>query len=105
LLFKKRHLPLIISGRKTLAIVRWKKPTVKVGGIYHIRTAFNEKNSHKIRVIGIHRELLGNVTEEEALREGYSSLEEFKKKWRKTKGCWNPRMEVSIVEFEYAGES
>ena len=40
------------------------------------------------------------ITEEDAKKEGCSSVAEFKKVWEEIYGKWNPEQEVYVVEFK-----
>jgi len=43
---------------------------------------------------------LGEISEAEARKEGFNSLEEFKEAWIKIIGQWNPSLEVVAYEFK-----
>ena len=45
---------------------------------------------------------LGDLTEEEARKEGFSSVEEFKQQWETLYRSWNPEELVWAYEFELA---
>lgn len=76
---------------------------VKVGGIYHIRTDFFNYLPDRIMVNRLYQKRLGDMTLEDALREGSSSLEEFRKEWTDLYDSWDDNQLVWVVEFEYLG--
>ena len=77
ILFKPEHVPLILSGKKTQTRRLWKKPRVKVGGVYQARTELFGKPFALIRVVRLEQRLLGDMTEEDAHAEGYPNRPEF----------------------------
>lgn len=54
----------------------------------------------KILVTDIYPERLGDITEEDARKEGYSSREAFFEEWRSIYGSVNDNLVVWVVEFE-----
>jgi len=102
LLFKKPYIEQIISGEKTVTR-RVSRPMVKVGGIYHIRTDFFNYLPDQIMVKHLYQKRIDEMTPEDALKEGASSLEEFHEKWTDLYNSWDERQLVWVVEFEYLG--
>ena len=97
---------LILSGRKTQTRRVWKKPRARVGAVHKAKTAlFSRDNFALIRIIGLRRERLGDITLEDVRREGYDTLEEFKAVWVRVNKSWDPELEVYVVSFELAGKS
>ena len=95
---------LILSGRKTQTRRVWKKPRARVGAVHKAKTAlFSRDNFALIRIIGLRRERLGDITLEDVRREGYDTLEEFKAVWVRVNKSWDPELEVYVVSFELAG--
>ncbi len=95
---------LILSGRKTQTRRVWKKPRARVGAVHKAKTAlFSRDNFALIRIIGLRRERLGDITLEDVRREGYDTLEEFKEVWIRINKSWDPELEVYVVSFELAG--
>ncbi len=101
MLFKPEHVGLILSGRKTQTRRVWKKPRARVGSVHKAKTAlFSLDHFALIRITGLRREQLGDITLEDVKREGYDTLEEFKEVWTWINGCWNPELEVYVVSYE-----
>ena len=102
LLFKKHYVEQIICGDKT-ATRRPSRPMVKEGGSYHIKVHLFESLPYKILVKRLYEQTLGNMTPQDAEKEGYPSLREFREEWESLYRSWDPRQTVWVVEFEYAG--
>ena len=101
LIFTERNIELILQGKKTQTRRIWKRIKVKKGGIYKIRRhIFSKKHYGLIQVTNIRKEKLGDITEEDAKKEGCSSVAEFKKVWKEIYGKWNPEQEVYVIEFK-----
>lgn len=101
ILFRREFVDLILSGAKTESRRRWRRPLVKEGGVYWAATGFGRGDRFaRLKVKYIRRQRLGEVTEEDARREGCSSLEEFKEVWTRIYGSWDPCEEVYVVSFE-----
>ena len=98
LLWKKQYIPLILSGAKT-ATRRKRKPSVKEGGSYFIRTGFFEHIDEKIKVDRLYQQRLGDMTEEDAVREGSTNLRDYTQDWASLYGAWNADDLVWVVEF------
>ncbi|MCJ2513450.1 MAG: ASCH domain-containing protein [Candidatus Thermoplasmatota archaeon] len=103
MLFKDYHIEMIISGSKIETRRIWTKPHVKIGGIYPIQTKmFQKKNECKlIKVNYIFKQKLKDVTNDQADKEGYSNLNEFKKAFKNITNSWNGDQEVYAIGFEY----
>jgi hypothetical protein len=103
LLFKKEYIPLIKNGSKT-ATRRLSRPMVRVGGTYRVRVDFFSYLPERIRVSRIYRQRLGDMTEDDASREGFASLGEFREEWAGLYGSWDDEQAVWVVEFEHLTE-
>ena len=102
MIFTKEHVERIRTGRKTVTRRIWKRPHVKVGGIYSIRTdRFKPApaDAPRIVVISMTVEPLKYVGNNKALLEGYNSRREFESAWIKLHGVWNPNQEIYVVKF------
>jgi hypothetical protein len=105
MLFKSEHVEPILSGRKTQTIRNWEKPWDKVGSIHKAKTALFSKDSFaSIRITGLRKELLGNISCEDVDKEGYDDLESYKAAWIRNNGSWNPNSAVFVVSFELEEE-
>jgi hypothetical protein len=101
LLFKPEHVQPILNGIKTQTRRVWKKPRVKVGGIYKAKTKlFSKDYFTMLKVTGLRKERLGDISEEDAWAEGGYTVEEFRKVWERINGRWDPEQEIWVVEFE-----
>ena len=98
LLWKESYLPLLLSGTKT-ATRRTKRPLVKEGRSYFIRSGFFTHLPEKIKVDQLYTQKLGDMDERDAMKEGASSLKDYITEWEKLYGKWNPDQIVWVVEF------
>jgi hypothetical protein len=80
LLLKKHLVEQIIRGKKT-ATRRPFRPMVKEGGRYHIKVRFFESILYKIPVKRLYEQILSSMTTQDAEKEGFSSLREFREEW------------------------
>lgn len=104
ILFKPEHVTPILSGRKTqtrrTGRLRW-----KVGAIRQAKTGYSRESEFaKIRVTAIRQEPLGAISHEDAIREGYESIEKYKEVFRRIYGYWNDELEVWVIDFERVEE-
>lgn len=105
MLFKPEHVPMILSGRKTETRRDWKRPMVRVGGVYKCKLKLFSKDCFtKIKVVALWLEELGEITQESIYAEGYDSLSEIKDVWERINGEWNPELLVWVVKFRLEGE-
>ena len=100
LLFKKNYVEQIIRGEKT-ATRRLSRPMVKAGGAYRIRIGFFDSLPDRIRVNRLNEQRRGDMTDEDAAKEGAPSLEEFRREWAQLYGAGDDQATVWVVEFEY----
>lgn len=52
------------------------------------------------RIVSVHSERLGDIRDEEAVREGFYDRDEFIAGWLKINGEWAPDIVVSVIRFE-----
>lgn len=100
-LFKRKHIPLILSGRKTQTR-RIHSHEWKLGRVYGVRDKLFSKPVAHIMVIRKFRQRLGDISLEDVGKEGYSSLQEFQRAWEEVhgQGSWNPDLIVTVYEFK-----
>ena len=98
LIFKKEHIRLILEGKKTQTRRRHKR-LLKAGKIYNIKSDWVHKTGHRILITRVYRQRLGEITPEEAMKEGGYTLDEFKQVWIRINGCWEPDEVVVVYEF------
>ena len=91
--FKRSFLPLILSGRKT--------QTRRMSGRYRVGEIYRVNNTEIwILITRRYRQRLGEISPEEIHKEGFSSLEEFRRAWTRIFGSWNPDLLVWAYEFK-----
>lgn len=101
MLFKPEHKDMILSGRKTATRRLWSRPMVKVGGIYKAKLKlFSKDYFAKIKVIKLYKQRLGDMTQEDYVKEGYLWQYQFIDVWKEINRDYNPFGEVDVVEFE-----
>jgi len=103
MLFKPEHKEMILNGTKTATRRIWKKPMVKVGGIYKCKLKMLSKDYFaKIEITKLFKQKLGEMTLEDCKKEGYENAQhnQFIDIWVKINGSWNPKLEVYVIEFE-----
>jgi ParB family chromosome partitioning protein len=89
----------LLSGTKTqMSRMNLPNAKIKAGAIVH--ATILEPHIVDLRITSIERKKLRYFDEEDAKREGGYTLEEFKRKWRKTCGEWNENQLVYVVHFE-----
>ena len=101
MLFKPEHKQMILEGKKTATRRAWKRPMVKVGGIYKAKLQMLSKDYFaKIRVTKFYKQMLRDMKIEDFLKEGYYDQEDFVKIWCDINGYWDEKLEVDVIEFE-----
>jgi hypothetical protein len=103
-LFKRDLLRKVLEGQKTQTR-RTHKRTLKVGREYGIRSTRFEKSQCHIKITRCFQQKLGDVTDEEAKKEGFKDLEEFRQRWTKIYGSWDPNQVVMAYEFRPVGDA
>jgi len=106
LLFKPEHIEPILNGVKTQTRRIWKNHRVKVGSIHRAKTKMLSKDYFALlKITGLRRERLGDLTEEDARAEGGYTVQEFKEVWERINGNWHPYQGVWVVEFQVIKKS
>lgn len=100
MLFKKRHILKILNGSKTQTRRRITSYSYKVGKKHGIRSHWYEKPVAHIVITGKRIERLGDITPEDAQKEGGYTVEEYRKEWEKINGKWQPDLEVYVYDFQ-----
>lgn len=101
MLFKETHVEMILNGTKTQTRRIWKKPMVKVGGIYKAKLKMMDKKYFaKIKVTKFYKQKLKEMVYSDFVKEGYPNYRNFQDIWVKINGEWIPKLEVDVIEFE-----
>lgn len=101
ILFKEKHVTLIKIDLKT-ATRRKGKRRWKEGAVHQCYTELpirGGKPFARVQIERVYEQELGAMTEEDAKKEGWYTLSEFRKLWRDMHGTWRPREKVWVVEF------
>lgn len=99
--FKHEQVEPILNGRMTQIRKNWDRPIAKVGSIHKAKTAlFSEESFADIRITGLKKERLGDISHEDLYKEGYDDIEGYKAAWRRSAGVWDPNIIVYVVNFE-----
>ena len=78
LLFKPEHVPFILNGTKTHTRRIWKRKRCNIGAIHLAKTKMLSKEYFaKLKILRVWQEYLGDISKEDAIKEGYNSREEY----------------------------
>jgi hypothetical protein len=100
LLFRPDEVRLVQYGSKSVSIRPLRKTRMRAGTIYDAKlSVVADRPFARLLVTDIYRRRLGELTDEEALRDGAGSLEEFRKRWEASTGGWDPKEIVRVIEF------
>lgn len=94
----------IQSGLQTMILQEGDERRWTVGGAPHPvqRGAFGPVICH-VRLTAVLQIRLGQLTEDDANRLGFSSLDSFKSDRRRRRGRWTPNKRVWAIRFHYQG--
>jgi hypothetical protein len=89
----------VYSGRKT-ATRRTERYRAKAG--MRMRAVFRTYSIVDLHITAVYNQKLGDMSEDDAKREGYRSLDAFKKAWVQTHpgGGWDPEQNVWAIEWK-----
>lgn len=79
IIFRARFIAPILERRKTQTRRLWSKARIRAGGTYEARTYRAGKPFARLHVQDIWKERLGDIREEDAVKEGYATSAEFLK--------------------------
>ena len=104
MIFSKENIQKIARDEKTESRRR-KKPRVKVGRVYRMRTHFHDtQHRGSIRILKIYKERLGAISDVSVRREGCKSREEFFRMLYCIHGKHIHRnTHVYVIRFRYEG--
>ena len=80
---------LVVNGR-----TKW-----QVGKRYAIQPSRGKKAVGRIEITGIYQERLGQMTVEDALAEGFATLDAFQQTWIQINGQYDPNQSIWVVMF------
>jgi len=103
LIFRREHIDLVIAGVKTVTRRHHKRPR-KAGRDYAIKSDWVTDTGHRIKIDKVYEQRLGDMTEEDAEKEGGYTLEEFKVVWEQIVGPWDPDEVVTVYVFHLVKE-
>jgi uncharacterized protein YhfF len=98
-IFKRKLLTLVLQGAK-VQTRRVSKRMWKVGRAYAIRDRWFTKPQAHIVITRRFKQRLGDISQEDARKEGFSSREEFKETWTEIYAQWLPDKVVTVYEFK-----
>jgi len=99
LTFQARYIPLILEGRKTQTRRLSGEPGPSLGDIVPLRMPWKKRTHGLIEITNIRMQRLEDITQEEAEKEGFRTLQEFKKAWGRIYGSMNGREIIMVYEF------
>ena len=96
LTFNHRNYKTIMAMEKTQTTRRRLDPSLKPG------TTVRAAVSHfaDLEITDVVKKRLGELTPEDALREGGYTLQEFQEMWERQIGPWDPNEMVYLVQFQ-----
>jgi len=100
LLFRPDEVRLVQYGSKSISIRPLRKTRMRAGTVYDAKLSIvADRPFARLLVTDIYRRRLGELTDEEAVRDGAGSLEEFRKRWEASTGGWDASEIVRVIEF------
>jgi len=94
--FSRVHADAIVKGAKTQTSRKTKEPRLQPSTIVRAQvTHFAD-----LEILDIYRKKLGEFDENDAMREGGYTLDEFKEVWKELHGDWNPNESVYVIQFK-----
>ena len=106
MMFHPHHIELIAKGIKTATRRRHRRPMERVCGTYYAKERMYQPRSEArvwYHVTRVYTQRLGDITEEDARKEGGYTLEGFRRVWEEINEVpWNPDEGVYVYEFKRA---
>jgi len=99
MIFQQYHIDQISSGIKTQTR-RSINSIYSVGRSYRVQPGRGKHGLFKIKILKVHLEKLGDISEEDIRAEGHTTLEEFINVWRLINKNYNPNEIVKVIKFE-----
>ncbi len=99
MIFSPEHIAMILAGTKTQT--RRVSSKYKADHTYSLQPGRTKPGiGRRIKVLDIHKELLGDINLEGAKAEGHQNVEEYIEVWKKINKKWDPEQEVFVITFE-----
>ena len=99
LVFEPNDMELVLKGAKTQTSSK-SPPDPKIKTGVTVQASVYVPHFAELRVVSVERKRLRYFDEEDAKREGYSSLTEFKRAWKKKHSVFDEDELVHIIHFE-----
>ncbi|MFN0070259.1 MAG: ParB/RepB/Spo0J family partition protein [Chloroflexota bacterium] len=96
LTFNHRNYKAIVASEKTQTTRRRLDPSLKPGTMVRAAVSYFAD----LQITDVVRKRLGELTAEDAQREGGYTLQQFKDMWERQIGPWDPNEQVYLVQFE-----
>ncbi len=87
----------VYSGRKT-ATRRVERHGAEAG--MKMRAVFRDYSIVDLHITSVYNQRLGDMSEDDAKREGCESLDAFKKAWIEHHRGWDPEQSVWVIEWK-----
>ena len=100
LFFKRQFISKIREGAKTQTR-RLKQPKLTIGKTYYLRENYRSTLPEQIMVTDIFQQFLGDISPEEAQKEGLTTEQNFIDTWTEIYGYYDPAELIWVVEFQY----
>ncbi|MBT5319298.1 MAG: ASCH domain-containing protein [Chloroflexi bacterium] len=100
ILFKPEHVEMVLVGRKTQTRRLWKRRRMLPGSTHQARTRLFGEPFALLSVQRVWQEAIGEVSDENANAEGYSSRDDFLAAFTRINGDVPPDEVVWCVEFK-----
>lgn len=92
---------MIRDGKKTMTR-RVHRYTLQAGHVYKVKLNWYKYIDPPLSIWVTHstKQRLGDISTEDALKEGGYTVEQFKEIWAKINGSWTPDLVVNVYEFQ-----
>jgi|GEM_PF-1200293 len=106
LLFPPGDVKLVQYCAKTVTVRPLRRTRMRAGSVYDAKlSVVSDRAFARLLVTDVYRRRLGQLTDEEAARDGAGSLDEFRRRWAAAYGRWDPSEIVRVIEFRPLGLS
>lgn len=99
LVFEPNDMEPILKGAKTQMVSR-SAPNSKIKTGASVQASVYVPHFADLRIVSVERKRLKYFDENDAKKEGYSNLAEFKRAWKKKHGEWDENELVYIIQFQ-----